>query len=75
MKTPVVPQTYGQWRHGITVECGIPMTCAFAEERLALACGPFHGRGVPQGRPGSAAKRGKSPSAARSKGSSRKSLG
>jgi len=36
MKTPVIPQTYEQWRHCITVECGIPLTRAFAEERLAV---------------------------------------
>jgi len=40
MKTPVIPQTYEQWRHCITVECGIPLTRAFAEERLAVWANP-----------------------------------
>jgi hypothetical protein len=40
MKTPVIPQTYEQWHHCITVECGIPLTRAFAEERLAVWSNP-----------------------------------
>jgi hypothetical protein len=40
MKTPVIPQTYEQWQHCITVECGIPLTRAFAEERLAVWANP-----------------------------------
>jgi hypothetical protein len=32
--TPI-PQTYEQWRHCITVECGIPLTPSFIERRLA----------------------------------------
>jgi len=36
MTTPVIPQTYEQWRHCITVECGIPLTRAFVKERLAV---------------------------------------
>jgi hypothetical protein len=40
MKTPVIPQTYEQWRHCITVECGIPLTRAFVEERLAVWANP-----------------------------------
>ncbi len=42
MKTPVIPQTYEQWRHCITVECGIPLSRAFAEERLAVWSNPAH---------------------------------
>jgi hypothetical protein len=40
MKTPVIPQTHEQWRHCITVECGIPLTRAFAEQRLAVWSDP-----------------------------------
>lgn len=40
MKTPVIPQTYEQWHHCITVECGIPLTRVFAEERLAVWSNP-----------------------------------
>ncbi len=40
MKTPTIPQTYEQWRHCITVECGIPLTRAFVEERLAAWSNP-----------------------------------
>lgn len=40
MKTPVIPQTYEQWRHCITVECGIPLTRAFVEDRLAVWANP-----------------------------------
>ncbi len=40
MKTPVIPQTYEQWRHCITVECGIPLTRTFVEERLAVWSNP-----------------------------------
>ncbi|MEM1435921.1 MAG: hypothetical protein AAGG11_17820 [Pseudomonadota bacterium] len=29
------PETYDEWRHCITVECGIPLTQAFITERLA----------------------------------------
>ncbi len=36
MNTPVIPQTYEQWRHCITVECGIALTRAFAQERLEV---------------------------------------
>jgi hypothetical protein len=40
MKTPVIPQTYEQWQHCITVECGIALTRAFAEKRLAVWANP-----------------------------------
>ncbi|MEW6037453.1 MAG: hypothetical protein AB1648_04275 [Pseudomonadota bacterium] len=30
-----VPQTYSAWRHCIEVECGIPLTAAFLQARLA----------------------------------------
>jgi hypothetical protein len=36
MKSPVIPQTYEQWRHCITMDCGIPLTRAYAQERLAV---------------------------------------
>lgn len=35
MTSPVIPETYAQWRHCITVECGIALTRAFVDERLA----------------------------------------
>jgi hypothetical protein len=38
--SPVIPQNYEQWRHCITVECGIPLTRAYAEERLAVWSNP-----------------------------------
>ena len=37
--TPVIPQTYAQWHHCITVECGIALTRAFIDERLAALRG------------------------------------
>jgi hypothetical protein len=40
MTTPVIPQTYEQWRHCIIAECGIPLTRAFVEERLAVWADP-----------------------------------
>ncbi len=30
----VIPQTYAQWHHCITVECGIALTKTFVEQRL-----------------------------------------
>lgn len=36
MKTPIIPITYEQWKHCITVECGIPLTRDFVEARLAV---------------------------------------
>ncbi len=30
------PETYEQWRHCITVECGIPLTAEYVAERLAV---------------------------------------
>jgi hypothetical protein len=29
-----IPQNYDEWRHCITVECGIPLTTRFVEERI-----------------------------------------
>lgn len=31
----VIPKTYAQWRHCITVDCGLALTVAFIEQRLA----------------------------------------
>lgn len=42
MKTPVIPQTYAQWRHCIEVECGMALTPAYIDERLAVWCTPSH---------------------------------
>ncbi len=30
-----IPRDYDEWRHCITVECGIPLTAAFIDERIA----------------------------------------
>lgn len=35
MTTPF-PETYDQWRHCISVECGIPLTLAFITQRLDI---------------------------------------
>lgn len=32
-RTP--PRTYAEWKHCITVQCGIPLTNAFVGQRLA----------------------------------------
>jgi hypothetical protein len=31
----MIPQTFAQWRHCIEVDCGIPLTPAYARERVA----------------------------------------
>jgi hypothetical protein len=40
MKTPVIPQTYDQWRHCIEVECGIPLEPNFIQARLSVLRDP-----------------------------------
>lgn len=35
MPTPF-PETYEQWCHCITIECGIPLTLEFVDQRLAV---------------------------------------
>jgi hypothetical protein len=37
---PEIPQTYAQWHHCITVECGIALTRRFAETRLTVLRDP-----------------------------------
>lgn len=32
----MIPQTYEQWRHCITVECGIALTVPFITQRLSI---------------------------------------
>lgn len=32
---PVIPRTYQEWEHCITVECGIPLTAEYVAERIA----------------------------------------
>jgi len=32
----MIPRTYAQWRHCITVECGIPLSADFIAQRLAV---------------------------------------
>ena len=34
MTTPVIPTTYEQWKHCITVECGIPLDKSFIDTRI-----------------------------------------
>ncbi|MEL6449377.1 MAG: hypothetical protein AAFQ62_15695 [Pseudomonadota bacterium] len=36
MQYDVVPTTYEQWRHCITVECGIPLTPEYIAQRLSV---------------------------------------
>ena len=36
MEYDVVPENYEQWRHCITVECGIPLTAEFVAQRLKV---------------------------------------
>ena len=36
MNSTPIPQTYEQWHHCITVECGIPLTAEFVAARLAV---------------------------------------
>lgn len=41
MKTsPAIPYDYATWRHCITVECGLALTPAFIEKRLAILTNP-----------------------------------
>ena len=40
MKTPVIPQTYAQWRHCIEVECRIPLEPNFIQARLSVLRDP-----------------------------------
>lgn len=30
----MIPKTYEEWRHCITIVCGIPLTAAFVKDRL-----------------------------------------
>ncbi|NRB71357.1 MAG: hypothetical protein HRU51_05515 [Xanthomonadales bacterium] len=36
MMNAPIPQTYEQWRHCITVHCGIPLTQDYVRERLSI---------------------------------------
>jgi hypothetical protein len=31
----MIPETYAAWRHCIEIDCGIPLTAAYARERIA----------------------------------------
>ena len=46
MSASIVPDTYAAWRHCIEVECRIPLTLAFVQQRLAALedAGDFHTR-------------------------------
>ena len=35
MSTPVMPSTYEEWKHCITVECGLALTPQYVEKRIA----------------------------------------
>ncbi len=34
--TSPIPQNYEEWRHCITVECGIPLTPSYISQRLSV---------------------------------------
>ena len=36
MNYDVIPETYEQWHHCITVECGIPLTTQYVSQRLEV---------------------------------------
>ncbi|MEM1111903.1 MAG: hypothetical protein AAGI11_08340 [Pseudomonadota bacterium] len=36
MMSSPFPQSYDEWKHCITVECNIPLTTGYVEERLAV---------------------------------------
>ena len=36
MMSNPIPQSYEEWQHCITVECGIPLTPAFIAKRLTV---------------------------------------
>lgn len=36
MMTSPFPQNFAQWHHCITVECGIPLTSDYVQERLSV---------------------------------------
>lgn len=36
MMQTAIPETYEQWHHCITVECGIPLTADYIDQRLAV---------------------------------------
>lgn len=40
MMESVIPGNYKEWRHCITVECGLELTPAFIEERIASLQNP-----------------------------------
>lgn len=40
MSTPLIPRTYDEWKHCITVSCGIPLTLEFVEQRLRALSNP-----------------------------------
>lgn len=43
-RAPVVPRTYEEWKHCITVLCGIPLTLPFIETCIATLADPLdHG--------------------------------
>lgn len=35
MSTPIIPETFAEWRHCIEVECGIALDSGFIRERVA----------------------------------------
>ncbi|BCL70249.1 conserved hypothetical protein [Vibrio nigripulchritudo MADA3029] len=34
MSKSAIPSTYHEWRHCITVDCGIPLTTEYVEQRI-----------------------------------------
>jgi len=35
MQSSLIPQTYEEWRHCITVDCGLKLTPSFIEQRIS----------------------------------------
>ena len=35
MKASIIPETYEEWRHCITVECGLELTPKYISERIS----------------------------------------
>lgn len=40
MPSPIIPRSYEEWRHCITVLCGIPLTPAYVESRVKALADP-----------------------------------
>ena len=36
MKSPIIPESYEEWRHCIVVECGIELTPLYIEKTISI---------------------------------------